>query len=400
VKFAHLYTNVARIHGATKVLLMFSTYLEKAGHQSVIVCNSFTLSPPFWFQGEIKTLFKGNQEVTEKSGLRKLIYILGQVIWAIFLPIKIPRDVDCIVIHGEGSQYAMPVVKIFFFRKPLIYYCYQPPRELYDLKDFSKEAYGLWYSIFSPLFALHKWLHRIIVRMSWAILGWSDYTNQYAQKIYGPHHYHVVPAGIDFEPFEKEWRNPKKSQALKNSLGLKTETVLLMNASLTLKKNIPILFNAMALLQEKGFEIHGLIIGEGPEENNLLCLAEELDILKKVTLLGYVSQEDLPLYYFISDILCFLEPRGLWTMSVPEAGAARKPVIAEGGGSLPTLVQDGKTGFLLTEGNRAEMLAEKVEWLIHHPVEAKAMGEANYRHVQKFSEPLCIQSFLNIFKLS
>ena len=63
-----------------------------------------------------------------------------------------------------------------------------------------------------------------------------------------------------------------------------------------------------------------------------------------------------------------------------EAMACGAPAIATNVASLPEVVEDGVTGFLVPPNDPAR-LAERIAWLAAHPAEARAMGEAGRRRV-------------------
>jgi glycosyltransferase involved in cell wall biosynthesis len=63
-----------------------------------------------------------------------------------------------------------------------------------------------------------------------------------------------------------------------------------------------------------------------------------------------------------------------------EAMACGTPVIGTDVASIPEVVEDGVTGFLVPP-NDPVRLGERIAWLAEHPVEARAMGEAGRRRV-------------------
>jgi glycosyltransferase involved in cell wall biosynthesis len=62
-----------------------------------------------------------------------------------------------------------------------------------------------------------------------------------------------------------------------------------------------------------------------------------------------------------------------------EAMACATPVLCTRVASMPEIVEDGATGFVVDADDRAA-LADRLRWLASHPLEAAAMGEAG-RHV-------------------
>ena len=65
-----------------------------------------------------------------------------------------------------------------------------------------------------------------------------------------------------------------------------------------------------------------------------------------------------------------------------EAMACATPVICTRVASMPEIVEDGKTGFIVEPGNH-RMLGDRLRWLADHPHEASAMGIAGRACVLK-----------------
>ncbi len=67
-------------------------------------------------------------------------------------------------------------------------------------------------------------------------------------------------------------------------------------------------------------------------------------------------------------------------VSILEAMACEKPVVATAVGSIPESVQDGRTGYLTEPGDAAETARRVVE-LLRDPDRAAAFGRAGRQHV-------------------
>jgi glycosyltransferase involved in cell wall biosynthesis len=140
------------------------------------------------------------------------------------------------------------------------------------------------------------------------------------------------------------------------------------------------------------------LVGAGSEEQELRDYIQQHQ-LSNMEILGYKSgDEKLELLRnskFTVVASQLTEPFGL---VVVEAYASGKPVVASTVGSLPYLVEPGKTGLMFTSKD-ADQLAEKVRWLYDRPEEIERMGR-NARALveQKYDSGLRYELLRAIFE--
>lgn len=80
-----------------------------------------------------------------------------------------------------------------------------------------------------------------------------------------------------------------------------------------------------------------------------------------------------------------------------EAMACARPVICTRVASMPEIVEDGVCGFVVPP-NDPGALANRINWLREHPVEADAMGAAARRRVlERFTWPRVVRRCLEIY---
>jgi len=364
------------MHGATKWLMSFATELNKQS-ENLIFCPSFSIERPYWMTTEVVT------SSSAKRTKQRIISVLSNYVNVLRMYRKIPGDADVVVFHAEPSTILLPFLKHKLPEAQLIYYCYQPPREVYDLWPIIKKCYPLWLQlILQTLFPFYRCLDRYLVARAHKIIVWGDEYEKYVNKIYrNPSVFHL-PASIDFDFFAN---HDVELQAEIASKYEQFDHVLLINASLTTKKRVDIFIRLIRDLKDQGINACGVVIGEGDLKEELEKQAIEHGVDDRIDLVGFVTQEALPCYYFFADILCYLEPRGAWSMSIIEAGAARLPVVVAPGGSMQTLVKDGETGMILPEGYSPEQLLSVVSGLLANTERAITMGERNYQHTKQFS---------------
>jgi glycosyltransferase involved in cell wall biosynthesis len=81
-----------------------------------------------------------------------------------------------------------------------------------------------------------------------------------------------------------------------------------------------------------------------------------------------------------------------------EGMACGLPAICTSVASMPEIVVDGVTGFVVPP-NDPRALSEKIAWLRDHPERARAMGEAARKRVlDKFTWPQVVQRCLDIYQ--
>jgi glycosyltransferase involved in cell wall biosynthesis len=173
----------------------------------------------------------------------------------------------------------------------------------------------------------------------------------------------LIRGGTDPRPFDRAVRTRE----------LYPERMVVgVAAVLEERKGHRFLLEAAGRLKARGYRIDYRIAGEGSLKKTLEQTALQLGLEEDVKLLGFVS--DMP--GFLADVDIVVLPslfEGL-SVSVLEAMAAGKAVIASRVGGLPEVVVDGTTGFLVTPGD-VEGLANAIAKLTGDRVRIREMGQ-------------------------
>jgi glycosyltransferase involved in cell wall biosynthesis len=128
----------------------------------------------------------------------------------------------------------------------------------------------------------------------------------------------------------------------------------------------------------KGIEALFAIVGEGEEEKNLRRLTRKLGLQKQVTFSPHIpNRREL---YRIFDVVVVPTLRGGVGLTALEAMSMAKPVIATSVGEILHVMEDGRTGFLIPEGDVSQ-LARRIEELIASPGLARQIGQAAREYV-------------------
>jgi len=157
-------------------------------------------------------------------------------------------------------------------------------------------------------------------------------------------------------------------------------TVVGTVATLEKRKGHRYLFEAARLLKNRGHKIQFRLAGDGSMRSELEEMVSSLDLKDEVAFCGFVS--DIP--SFLSEIDLFVLPslyEGLG-VSVLEAMAAKKAVIASRVGGLPEIVIDSVTGILVSPAD-GEALAGAIGKLLREPQLGAEMAGRAAKHVEE-----------------
>lgn len=160
--------------------------------------------------------------------------------------------------------------------------------------------------------------------------------------------YTVIPTGIDITPYKKA-----DGSMLREQWNWHDDKVIVSAGRLAEEKNWVTLLQAFAMVQKAQPKIRLVLLGDGPQSEELRQLAGELEIAERVTFVGKVSFEEIPNYFKAADFFAFAsvtETQGLVTL---EAMAAGLPVVAVDASGTRDILEDGKQGFLTENDPKA-----------------------------------------------
>ncbi|HET7558565.1 MAG TPA: glycosyltransferase [Limnochordia bacterium] len=188
----------------------------------------------------------------------------------------------------------------------------------------------------------------------------------------------VIPNGIDLAPFAAP-----ATGALRQALGLSPETALVGAISrLAAGKGIESLIGIAPSLATHPRNPHFVIIGDGPQRAHFEALAARVGADDRVHFLGW--RDDVSALLPELDVFVLAsESEGL-PLSLLEAMASGRAVVASAVGGIPEAIQDGVTGLLIPPKAPAA-LAFAVERLLRDPEYALALGRCAKARARDFS---------------
>jgi glycosyltransferase involved in cell wall biosynthesis len=134
-------------------------------------------------------------------------------------------------------------------------------------------------------------------------------------------------------------------------------------------KSIDLVIRAFARVREALPSARLLVIGDGPERENLIRFARGLGLGESVEFPGAVSTSDLVGVLNRAHLFINASPKEGWGLTVIEANACGLPVVASRRPGLQDSVKDGETGYLVEYGDvegfarrSIELLTEPATW--------------------------------------
>ena len=219
-----------------------------------------------------------------------------------------------------------------------IYYCFTPPRSIYDLKEShlaSQTPLGrLRHELYN---AFHKPLYENAIRKMDLILADSKNVQNRIQKFLGLESTVLYPP-CDVDKF--------------NWMG--QEGYYISTARLTSYKRVDIIIQAFIKLPQKRL----IITSTGPDEKKLKQLAEGF---ANIQFTGDINDNELKNLIGNSIATIYIPKDEDFGISPVESMAAGKPVIGSGEGGLLETVIHGETGWLSSPNISVEELVQMLD---------------------------------------
>lgn len=223
------------------------------------------------------------------------------------------------------------------------------------------------------------WVEKLLSLLTNVVIADSNKVNAHLVECQGIRRDKVstIYNGIDVEKFQ--WAS--EAANIKNVLGISLgDRVVGMVARLEKVKNHACLLRAFRQVLNTIPNVSLVFVGDGSESSNLKQYARDLNILEKVYFLG--TRTDIPEILNILDIFVLSSKSEGLSLSLLEAMAAGKPIVATNVGGNPEIVDSGVTGLLVPDNDHQKM-AEGIIGLLRNKELAQAMGIVGRRRVQE-----------------
>lgn len=158
---------------------------------------------------------------------------------------------------------------------------------------------------------------------------------------------HVQPTGIDLSKFGLVSLN--EIEKLRNRFGITKETHVLLNIGrLSKEKNVLEIIEQLPQLVKKDKHIKMLIVGDGPERENLQTYVNENHLSESVIFAGEVPWKKIQNYYALGDVFVSASTSETQGLTYIEALAAGIPLLVKQDDCLKGVLKQGVNGYSFT----------------------------------------------------
>lgn len=161
---------------------------------------------------------------------------------------------------------------------------------------------------------------------------------------------HIIPTGIEIEKFYKEKNSYDKLENLKKKLNInKSDFVILFVGRIASEKSIDFLIKNHVNLVKKNKNCKLIIVGSGPDLEELEKLSKKLKMDKNIIFTGKVPWNEVSLYYNLANVFTTASHTETQGLTVIEAMAASIPVVALDDEAFNTTIINDLNGYLFKD---------------------------------------------------
>jgi 1,2-diacylglycerol 3-alpha-glucosyltransferase len=184
----------------------------------------------------------------------------------------------------------------------------------------------------------------------------------------------IIPNSIDTS-FFKPAVDTKSKEKIKANFGINGKSLVYLGR-VSYEKNIEQIVKAFGLTLKKMPNLKLMIIGDGPERENLEKLTEVLGIKNEVIFTGFLYGEDLVAALQANDVFLTASKSENMPLSVIEAMAAGMPIVSVKELGLAEIVKEHVNGFFTKTDDPGDM-AQKIINIISDQDVMKKFSEAS-----------------------
>ena len=356
------------LSGAERAILGLAEAMSNAGHSPRIVCHQFDKSCESRLVSGVELVCSGRRlDWTPNRYLNAAFdYMRAFQLRACLNP-----KADIQILFGPALPLIVNLRKLTRSKAVVLYYCWEPPRVLYQDRQIVLSRLG-WLSRFMS-FALRTYTvwDRYMVALTDGVCTSSQFAAKRIQECYG-RPATPVTLGVDRFRLRKVVNNVPD-----------IPPVLLTVNYLHPRKRVDLIIEAVAMCgraMSPGEKPKLVIVGDGPERQSLEELVVRLGLSGRVRFAGFVPDDELPRYYGLATCYLHAGVEESFGLSVIEASYCGRPVVAVDEAGIKETVEHGVTGYRVPA--TAADLATAIDRILERLDHGRSLGQAGHRRIE------------------
>ncbi|MGB7533085.1 MAG: glycosyltransferase family 4 protein [Halobacteriota archaeon] len=360
------------------ILLSFIEILDPLSNEFFIITGNFPEERISSKNIHIKNI-KSSRKESKWALVRVLRYILTQLKLSINL-IKISKKIYTVILFLDGPTLVLPMIAAKLLKKKTMIVVTGAASKNVE-KFYGKKLLGMGGYVFSRILHVFERINcmlsdRIVLESIIHSHGLERYNNK------------IFPFGarfVDVNLFK-----------IKKSID-ERENVIGYIGRFRAEKGVREFVDAIPFILEENKAVNFLMGGDGPLFKEIKDKIDHNKLSDKVELVGWIPHEELP--EFLNEIKLLVLPS--YTEGMPnivlEAMACGTPVLATAVGSVPDIIKDGETGFIL-EDNSPECITKNVIKALEHFDLEGIVKNARRQVEEEFTYEAAVERYGNILE--
>lgn len=198
----------------------------------------------------------------------------------------------------------------------------------------------------------------------------------------------VIPNFIDFERFSK-----KPREHFRKAISTQGEKLLVHTSNFRKVKRVEDVVKTFGKVREK-IPAKLLLVGDGPERQNIEMLCRELNLCDHIIFLG--KQDPVEEILSVCDLFLMPSETESFGLAALEAMACEVPVVSSNAGGIPELNVEGVTGFLCNVGD-VDTMAEKALFILSDETRLKQFKSNAKKRALEFHIDRIVQQYEEVY---
>ena len=204
---------------------------------------------------------------------------------------------------------------------------------------------------------------------------------------------YIIPTGLELDKFDPKNRDDAKIAEIKAEYDIDDQFVIIFLGRIAKEKSIEVLIDAMKEIVKVNNNVLCLIVGGGPQLEELKDLVKDDHISNYVRFTGPKPSDEVPSYYHLANVFVSASVSETQGLTYIEAMASGIPAVARYDQNLEDVIEDGVNGYFF---KTTDELVKILFNLIDH--DFSDLADAAYNSVKKYSSEVFYQKVLEVYQ--